>query len=741
MNPEITLAVTSCGRHDLLERTVRSFARYCGGRIAETVIVEDGDQAAPTWLADVENIGPKTWIANGVRKAQIYSCDRLMAEVKTPYIFWCEDDWEFFRPGFIEESLEILESWPQILQVWLRDDSAHPVTTDPRFPFPIMQPEWSGGWSGFAFNPGLRRLSEYRKIGSYGRHVGYDARGVGELPLSRLYYGMGYVAAKIPAATKHIGGDPGRHVPWASSMPKVLIAIPACHRYEYGKLDSGIKRQTDDRIAAQRATWLKDAPAFATYVDYRFFYGRGAERAPESDEIFLDCPDDYPSLPHKMQAIYRWALARGYDYVYKCDDDTFVYLDRLLASGFEQFDYCGYISHEDKRGTYISGGPGYWLSKRALECLAAADVDHWAEDLWTGRVLGKNGISRHRDPRYLPGFAKHYVDLDALPKDHAYISFHACTPEMMTRLYEANPSPSFQFSDHAMGEPTRPKGTDRPSRESYQHFAATVSRASGANGANGAKTPRVLIGILSCHQRTPGPQAQRRTWLKDAVRLAIEYRFFLGATAQPKPFDPRRPQSAREQSEQIVRPLHDQIFLDVPDGYPQLPQKTRAMIRWAYDEGYDYLFKCDDDTYVRPERLLASGFEKYPYSGFVRTTSVFGRGSEVEHAQGGAGYWLSRELMALLLEYDTTMEGAEDINLARLLKRCHISPYHDARYRPDLLNVPTPGNEQISCHDCSVEDFYEIHSKFEFQPSAARPKGLSPELSVSETERVQPCES
>ena len=38
-----------------------------------------------------------------------------------------------------------------------------------------------------------------------------------------------------------------------------------------------------------------------------------------------------------MQAIYRWALAHGFAFVYKCDDDTFVYLDRLLASGFEHY--------------------------------------------------------------------------------------------------------------------------------------------------------------------------------------------------------------------------------------------------------------------------------------------------------------------------------------------------------------------------------------------------------------------
>lgn len=733
MTADVTLAVTSCQRHDLLERTLRSFARYCGGTIKETIIVEDSDLSAPSWLAELENIGPKTWISNGVRKAQIYSCDRLMSEVKTEYVFWCEDDWEFFRPGFVEESLEILEKWTNILQVWIRDDSAHPVVKDARFPFPIMQPNWSGGWSGFAFNPGLRRLKEYRMIGSYGRHVGYDARGVGELPLSRLYCDAGYFAAKIPAATKHIGEN-GRHIQWALTMPKVLIVVPACHRYEYGNLEHGIQRKTDNRIEAQRSTWMKDAPAFSTYVDCKFFYGRGGQRTPEKDEVFLDCPDDYPNLPHKMQAIYRWALAKGYDHVFKCDDDTYIYLDRLMASGFEQWDYTGYIRESDTEyfpNRYISGGPGYWLSRKALEKMTSLDPDHWAEDLWTGRVMAKSGIRPHRDPRYLPGFEKHYVDLNSLPDNHAYISFHACTPEMMEKLHKANPTPQFRFPDHAIGEAKRQRATASTSRETYQHIA-TAQKPNVSNGS-----PRVLIGILSCHQRTPGPQAQRMTWLKDAVRLAIEYKFFLGNPPQPKPIDPRRPlEVQKQQSDSIIRPLHDQVFLDCPDTYPQLPQKTRAMIRWAYKQGYDYLFKCDDDTYVRPDRLLASGFEKHLYSGFVRTTSVFGKGREVTHAQGGAGYWLSRDVMALILQHDVTMEGAEDINLARLLRSLGIPPVHDDRYRPDMISIPMPGNAQITAHDCSPDDMFEIHDRFDFEPHAARPSGLSQELSACVAERV-----
>jgi hypothetical protein len=40
--------------------------------------------------------------------------------ITTPYVFHCEDDWEFFCPGFIELSIQILESNNRISQVLLR---------------------------------------------------------------------------------------------------------------------------------------------------------------------------------------------------------------------------------------------------------------------------------------------------------------------------------------------------------------------------------------------------------------------------------------------------------------------------------------------------------------------------------------------------------------------------------------------------------------------------------------------
>ena len=42
--------------------------------------------------------------------------DRAYSNVTTPFIFHCEDDWEFYRKGFIED-VEILTGQPEIEDV------------------------------------------------------------------------------------------------------------------------------------------------------------------------------------------------------------------------------------------------------------------------------------------------------------------------------------------------------------------------------------------------------------------------------------------------------------------------------------------------------------------------------------------------------------------------------------------------------------------------------------------------
>ena len=88
---------------------------------------------------------------------------------------------------------------------------------------------------------------------------------------------------------------------------KPLIAIPSCHKLAH-------LRQ------ACRDTWVGK---WGSLVDIRFFIGNPRRRG-KRDEIYLDCADDYDSLPLKVRLMHQWILARDYTNVFKFDDDTWV---------------------------------------------------------------------------------------------------------------------------------------------------------------------------------------------------------------------------------------------------------------------------------------------------------------------------------------------------------------------------------------------------------------------------------
>ncbi len=246
------MVLTSCDRWDLLRNTLESLiARNCGGvRFTHTIIIEgSGRQDKPEWWA--ENVqryssyfGKIEWIANEGRRGQIYSIDRAYSQVRTDYIFHCEDDWQFVRTAdFLARSQRILERYPQIIQVSLRgnDCNGHPNIGQPPFEgFQIQMPYWNGGWGGINFNPGLRRLSDYQKIGSYGRYTTYGITGLGhELKLSRMMLDAGYrIAVLDEVVAVHTGGTCSVSNNPLDPLPRILIAVPVCHKYEYGEWES-----------------------------------------------------------------------------------------------------------------------------------------------------------------------------------------------------------------------------------------------------------------------------------------------------------------------------------------------------------------------------------------------------------------------------------------------------------------------------------------------------------------------
>lgn len=214
---EITLMVTSCGRFDLLKRTLETFDRFNTAPIREVFITEDSGEAA------VHDCVPAHWhehttcIVNNPKLGQLRSIDAAYAQIKTKWVFHCEDDWAFYRPGFIEDSHTLLEADPQALQVWLRSFN-HDLQVHSPYVFlterqvvqgiPFYQlGSQKADWQGFSLNPGLRRLADYQRHAPYAGHSG-------EKSLSRLYAAENRYALILENdAVLHTGFDGHVEVP------------------------------------------------------------------------------------------------------------------------------------------------------------------------------------------------------------------------------------------------------------------------------------------------------------------------------------------------------------------------------------------------------------------------------------------------------------------------------------------------------------------------------------------------
>ena len=172
---------------------------------------------------------------------------------------------------------------------------------------------------------------------------------------------------------------------------RVLIAIKSCERDAVNGCN-----------VAQRVTWLPCVRG----ADYRFFVGQGHVTL-QDDEVRVAAPDDYMALPYKTREIVRWSLAADYDHVFLCDTDTYVRPMRLLASGFDRGDLVGCVNGPpsvpgavEGKYAWVSGGNGYWLSRRAMSAVASHDPNHWAEDCWVAQVVQLQRLTVIDDQRY-----------------------------------------------------------------------------------------------------------------------------------------------------------------------------------------------------------------------------------------------------------------------------------------------------------------------------------------------------
>ena len=161
-----------------------------------------------------------------------------------------------------------------------------------------------------------------------------------------------------------------------------VILINSCK----GDQDRGIN-------AAVRDSWVRE-----WRPEYKFVVGRGAREEP--DTLLVDESDEYQHMPDKHRAGFRWAVSRGYNYVFQACTDTYVCVPRLLSVLPLGADYVG---HKLEHDHYASGGAGFWVSSRALKKIVDAPLGGTGfGDQWAGNALAAAGFTLTHDNRYCP---------------------------------------------------------------------------------------------------------------------------------------------------------------------------------------------------------------------------------------------------------------------------------------------------------------------------------------------------
>lgn len=197
---------------------------------------------------------------------------------------------------------------------------------------------------------------------------------------------------------------------------------------------------------------------------------------------------------------------------------------------------------------------------------------------------------------------------------------------------------------------------------------------------------RILIGITSCRKHKERRDACRATWISRPV-AGIKPVFFVGSGA-PLPDEP------------------DTVALDCPDTYEELPAKIRAFFKYALQhEPFDWFFKCDDDTYVVQNRLHDLTIGGHEFAGNAEFLDNKG------YASGGAGYLLSRRMVAILAnDRSLPVTGCEDIIMTKAALRHGATALPSPRLIWTAAPAPRSDNDLITCHWCDPRKMAVVHA-------------------------------
>jgi hypothetical protein len=214
---------------------------------------------------------------------------------------------------------------------------------------------------------------------------------------------------------------------------------------------------------------------------------------------------------------------------------------------------------------------------------------------------------------------------------------------------------------------------------------------------------RTLLAVKSCWRNSDRRQAVRETWLPSLTWCP--YFFILGL---PPHIPNARLRHRRVPATPPVLEDDCQQFA-VDDSFRNIAPKIRAVAMYALAREFDTLIVCDDDVYLRPERLrLFLGLHHADVLAYLRPT----------YPQGSLTIYNRRALDVLATSEELHDAIPDDVAVGKALAGMawtHV-PQFDPGPVPKLI---LPSNDLISSHKAlpvSTRQFphsmYSVHALF-----------------------------
>jgi hypothetical protein len=207
----VTLCLTSAGRPDLLQKTLSTLLAANASSFQDIIIIDD--LASAQCAQVVRELCPgANLLLNETRLGHHRSVDRMYRLVRTPFIFHCEDDWQFAPIPMIADCFKALLAIRDGSVICVREfDDLHPdllkeaelVEIEGSL-FWICSITARPIWNGFTFNPALLRRALWEE---HGPHENYPT----EAAISEHMKSHGLRIVQLVSGTcRHIGAH--RHV-------------------------------------------------------------------------------------------------------------------------------------------------------------------------------------------------------------------------------------------------------------------------------------------------------------------------------------------------------------------------------------------------------------------------------------------------------------------------------------------------------------------------------------------------